>query len=242
MGTKRPHVVTLFPKETCSCPSTTECYHILAAKMSIGQNEQKERLRRLNLTQLRRNARSRKDQKSGRKRPRPGDMDLLPAPDSLAAADVKVQNMIFQGTTDNGCTVRVMQGDLTEFSADVMVNAANEQLRHDGGVAGIISRKGGPIVQEESTKHVKSVGQLRTGDAVLLKGVGNLPCKAIIHAVGPRWNGGQNNEEADLVRTVYNSLLEASKHKFMSIAFPAISSRKIRCPKTNLCKGNDGRN
>ena len=236
MGTKRPHVVTLFPKETCSCPSTTECYHILAAKMSIGQNEQKERLRRLNLTQLRRNARSRKDKKSGRKRPRPGDMDLLPAPDSLAAADVKVQNMIFQGTTDNGCTVRVMQGDLTEFSADVMVNAANEQLRHDGGVAGIISRKGGPIVQEESTKYVKSAGQLSTGDAVLLKGVGNLPCKAIIHAVGPRWNGGQNNEEADLVRTVYNSLLEASKHKFMSIAFPAISSGIFGVPRPICAK------
>ena len=128
-------------------------------------------------------------------------MDILPAPDSLA--DAKVQNMIFQGTTDTGCTVRVMQGDSTEVSADVMVNAANEQLRHDGGVAGIISRKGGPIVQEELTKYVKSTGQLSIGNAVL-KGVGNLPCKAIIHAVGPRWKGGQNNE-ADLVRftTVY---------------------------------------
>ena len=224
MGTERLHVVTLFPKETCSCPSTTECYHILAAKTSIGQKDQKQRLRRLNLTQLRRNARSRKDKKSGRKRPRPGDMDILPAPDSLAAADAKVQNTICQGTTDNGCNVRVIQGDLTEFSADVMVNASNEQLRHDGGIAEIISRKGGPIVQEESTKYVKSAGQLSTGDAVLLKGVGNLPCKAIIHAVGPRWNGGQKNEEAYLVRTVYNSPLEASKHKFTSIAFPAISS------------------
>ena len=161
-------------------------------------------------------------------------MDILPAPDSLA--DAKVQNMIFQGTTDTGCTVRVMQGDLTEVSADVMVNAANEQLRHDGGVAGIISRKGGPIVQEESTKYVKSAGQLSTGDAVLLKGVGNLPCKAIIHAVGPRWNGGQNNEEADLVRTVYNSLLEASKHKFMSIAFPAISSGIFGVPRPICAK------
>ena len=64
MGIEHPHVVTLFPKETCSCPSTTECYHILAAKMNIGQEEQKERLRRLNLTQLRRNARSLRDKKS----------------------------------------------------------------------------------------------------------------------------------------------------------------------------------
>ena len=98
-------------------------------------------------------------------------MDILSAPEFLAAADAKVQNMIFQGTSDNGCTVRVMQGDFTEFSVDVMVNAANEQLRHDGGVVGIISRKGGPIVQEESTKYVKAAGQLSTGDAVLFKGV-----------------------------------------------------------------------
>ena len=147
MGTQRPHVVTLFPKKTCSCPSTTECYHILAAKISIGQEEQKEQLRRLNLTQLRRNARSRKDKKSGRKQPRPGDMDIYPAPDSLAAGEAKVQHMICQGTTDNGCTIRIMQGDLTELSVDVMVNAANEQLRHDGGIAAIISRKGGPSVQ-----------------------------------------------------------------------------------------------
>ena len=209
MGTERPHVVTLFPKETCSCPSTTECYHIVAAKISIGQTEQTERLKRLNLTQLCRNARSQKDKKSGRKRPRPGDLDILPAPDSLAAADTKLQHIICQGTTDNGCTVRIMQGDLTELSADVIVNAANEQLSHGGGIAGIISRKSGAIIQEESMEYVKHSGQLSTGDAVLFKGVGSLPCKAIIHAVGPRWNGGQNNEEAHLVKTVHNSLLEA---------------------------------
>ena len=223
MGNERPHVVTLFPKEACSCPSTTECYHIMAARMSIGQNEQRERLRRLNLTQLRRNTRSRKDKKSGRKRPRPGDLDILPAPDSHAAAEAKT-HMICQGGTDNDCIVTIMHGDLTEFSADVMVNAANEQLSHGGGIAGIISRKGGSIVQEESTKYVQHAGQLSTGDAVLLTGVGSLPCKAIIHAVGPRWNGGQNNEEAYLVKTVHNSLLEALKHNFASIAFPAISS------------------
>lgn len=173
--------------------------------MSIGQKEQRERLRRLNLTQLRRNTCSRKDKKSGRKRPRPGDLDILPAPDSRAAAEA---HMICQGSTDNDCIVTIMQGDLTEFSADVMVNAANEQLSHGGGIAGIISRKGGSIVQEESTKYVQCAGQLSTGDAVLT-GVGSLPCKAIIHAVGPRWNGGENNEEAYLVKTVHNSLLEA---------------------------------
>ena len=81
MGSSHPHAVTLFPKETCSCPSTTHCYHILAAKMSIGQTADAQ-VKVLNLTQLRRNARSRTDKKSGRKRPHPGDYDVQPASDA----------------------------------------------------------------------------------------------------------------------------------------------------------------
>ena len=131
---------------------------------------------------------------------------------------------ICHGTTDDGRMVNIMQGDLTEFSVDVMVNAANEQLNHTGGIAGIISRKGGSIVQEESNKHVRRAGELRVGDAVLLKPAGNLPCKAIVHAVGPRWNGGKVNEEAYLAKAVRNSLVEASRHNYTSIVFPAISS------------------
>ena len=82
MGSKSPHVVTLFPRETCSCPSTSQCYHILAAKMCIGQDDMSTGKKRLNLTQLRKNARSRKEKKSGRKRPRPGDCDVISAPDA----------------------------------------------------------------------------------------------------------------------------------------------------------------
>ena len=141
---------------------------------------------------------------------------------------------ICHGTTDDGRTVNIMQGDLTEFSADVMVNAANEQLNHVGGIAGFISGKGGPIVQEESTKYVERAGQLSVGDAVLLKAVGNLPCKAIVHAVGPRWSGGKTHEEAYLAKAVRNSLVEASKHNFTSIAFPAISSGIFGVP-VDIC-------
>ena len=43
MGSTCPHAVTLHPKETCSCPSTTECYHIMAAKMAIGKQEDVKR-------------------------------------------------------------------------------------------------------------------------------------------------------------------------------------------------------
>ena len=81
MGTNRPHAVTLFPKETCTCPSNTTCYHILAAKMSIGMNISTAP-NQWNLTELRRKARKGKEKKSGRKRARPGDYDVVPAPDA----------------------------------------------------------------------------------------------------------------------------------------------------------------
>ena len=67
-------VVTLHPRETCSCLSTGSCYHILAAKMSLGIQVM-TKPSRMNLTQLRKNTRSRKEKKSGKKRPRPKDVD-----------------------------------------------------------------------------------------------------------------------------------------------------------------------
>ena len=66
-------VVTIFPKESCSCPSTSSCYHILAVKLSLGAHSEKPSTR--NLTRLRSNTRSKKDKKSGRKRPRAKDLD-----------------------------------------------------------------------------------------------------------------------------------------------------------------------
>ena len=67
-------VVTLFPRTSCSCPSTGECYHILAAKMSVGMSVSSKPTT-TNLTQLRKNSRSRKDKRSGRKKPRPNDVE-----------------------------------------------------------------------------------------------------------------------------------------------------------------------
>ena len=82
MGTNKPHVVTLHPKESCSCASSTSCYHILAAKLSIGVTCEAVPKTKLSLTQLRKNSRSSKEKKSGRKRPRPGDYEVCPAPDA----------------------------------------------------------------------------------------------------------------------------------------------------------------
>ena len=71
-----PRVVTLFPKQTCSCPSTGECHHILAVQMSLGKEIEPKPSRR-NLTQLRKNTRKKADKKSGRKRPRPDDTNTV---------------------------------------------------------------------------------------------------------------------------------------------------------------------
>lgn len=79
--TGNPHVVTLFPTEKCTCASTTHCYHILAARLSVGLEDGKSK-RKINLTQLKRNTRSKRDKKSGRKAPRAGDYQITSAPDA----------------------------------------------------------------------------------------------------------------------------------------------------------------
>ena len=128
------------------------------------------------------------------------------------------------GMVSEGAMVEIRKGDLTEFPVDVMVNAANEQLNHGGGIAGIISRKGGDIIQQESDQYVIRRGQVDIGKAVILKGTGNLPCKSIVHAVGPRWRGGKHHEYELLSKAVYSSLQQAESKHFQSICFPAISS------------------
>ncbi len=118
--------------------------------------------------------------------------------------------------------VTVCIGDITEFEADVIVNAANERLSHDGGVANALSVKGGPIIQNECTRHVRQSGNVGTGEVWLSSVTGKLPCKALIHAVGPKWNGGGKKSETLLFRAYIKSLQEAKKYH--SIVFPAIST------------------
>ena len=124
--------------------------------------------------------------------------------------------------------VEIMVGDLTEYPVDVIVNAANTNLQHGGGLAGLISSKGGAIIQQDSTRYVARHGPLDVGQAVLMKRVGNLRCKAVVHAVGPKWQKGRQNEEAYLARAVERSLSEAQE--YTSIGLPAISSEIYGVP------------
>lgn len=124
----------------------------------------------------------------------------------------------------NGKKIRIMMGDITERDCDAIVNAANSHLKHGGGVAGAIVRKGGRIIQEESDK----IGFVPTGSAAITT-AGTLKAKYVIHAVGPIWGEGQ--EEEKLKKAILKSLLIADEYKLKSISFPAISSGIYGCPK-----------
>ncbi len=113
----------------------------------------------------------------------------------------------------------ISTGDITEERVDAIVNAANENLIHGGGLAAAIVRKGGNIIQEESDR----LGRVPTGQARATTG-GKLHAKYVIHAVGPRWQGGNKGEEALLRSAVKSALEEASRLRIKSIAFPAIST------------------
>ena len=122
-----------------------------------------------------------------------------------------------------------MRGDITERNTDAIVNAANSYLKHGGGVAAAIVRKGGPTIQEESN----NIGFVPVGSAVITT-AGKLSCKAVIHAVGPRI--GERNEDHKLANAVRNVLLLASEQNFSSISMPAISSGIFGFPKDKCAK------
>ncbi|HEY3412939.1 MAG TPA: macro domain-containing protein [Armatimonadota bacterium] len=138
-----------------------------------------------------------------------------------------MSEVIYDTMLASGARVSLRKGDLTEEAVDAIVNAANEHLQHGGGVAGAISRKGGPSIQRESNQ----VGIVETGTAAMT-GAGDLPSRFVIHAVGPIWS--QHDEfEADslLASAVECSLDLADAKSLVSIAFPAISSGIYGFPK-----------
>ena len=124
----------------------------------------------------------------------------------------------------NHIRVNVCLGDITEFEADVIVNAANDWLSHDGGVARAIADKGGPAIQDDCTQHVTQRGTVNTGSIYFTKTTGNLRCKALIHAVGPVWTDGRMKEEELLHKVCMKSLSKSQSQGYRSIVFPAISS------------------
>jgi len=128
-----------------------------------------------------------------------------------------------------GKTLRLVQGDITHREVDAIVNAANSYLKHGGGVAGAIVRKGGQVIQEESDR----IGFVPVGRAVITS-AGMLPAKFVIHAVGPQM--GEGDEDKKLKSAILSSLSLASEKGLSSISFPAISSGIFGFPKDRCAR------
>ncbi|QOJ78439.1 ADP-ribose-binding protein [Infirmifilum lucidum] len=117
--------------------------------------------------------------------------------------------------------VELREGDITEVEADAIVNAANSYLKHGGGVALAIVKKGGDIIQRESDEYVARNGPVPEGQ-VAVTSAGKLKARYVIHAVGPKFGDPLGDEK--LFNAFKNSLIKADELGLKSIAFPAIST------------------
>ncbi|XP_066467944.1 protein mono-ADP-ribosyltransferase PARP14 [Tiliqua scincoides] len=124
----------------------------------------------------------------------------------------------------DGVVVEVHKGDLTRYPVDVVVNASNEDLKHIGGLADALSRAAGPQLQRECDDLIRKHGRLKPGRAIITH-AWNLPCKQVIHAVGPRWDKSEKEKCVLLLKKAVRECLKlAETYNHGSIAIPAVSS------------------
>jgi O-acetyl-ADP-ribose deacetylase (regulator of RNase III) len=144
-----------------------------------------------------------------------------------------VSEIIAERSLPGGQTLRLARGDLTQEPTDAIVNAANSQLSHGGGVAGAIVRAGGRQIQDESNAWVHQHGPVHH-DCPAITSAGNLPSRYVIHAVGPVW--GEGDEPAKLAAAVTGALELAEQRGLRSLALPAISTGIFGFPKDLAAK------
>lgn len=121
--------------------------------------------------------------------------------------------------------IEAYEGDITKLAVDAVVNAANKSLMHGAGVAKAIQDAAGPGLVAEC----KMLGGCPEGEARVTGGY-NLPCKVVVHTVGPVWRGGDHGEKLALARCYRESIRLARAYGAESIAFPAISTGIFKFP------------
>ncbi|XP_064012545.1 protein mono-ADP-ribosyltransferase PARP14-like [Pogoniulus pusillus] len=137
--------------------------------------------------------------------------------------DKKERKLYYKKMLPDGVVVAVCKGNLYNYPADAVVNAANEDLKQVGSLADALLKAAGPELQRECDELVRKNGILHPGCAVVTK-AGKLPCKNVIHAVGPRWRQDEAEQCVCLLKkAVKKSLQLAGIYDHHSIALPAIS-------------------
>jgi len=132
-----------------------------------------------------------------------------------------MNTLLAEQQLSGGHRVQLVQGDITAETTDAIVNAANKYLQHGGGVAGVISHRGGPAIQRESDAWVREHGPVLHGEPAYTS-AGDLPSRYVIHAVGPVW--GEGDEDHKLADAVTGSLRLADRLGLSSLSLPAIST------------------
>ncbi|XP_041434303.1 protein mono-ADP-ribosyltransferase PARP9 isoform X2 [Xenopus laevis] len=156
-------------------------------------------------------------------------------PKYLALPGAQGSKLVYEKKMPGGFRVSTWKGDLTMQDVDAVVNAANDQLEHIGGLALALANAGGPVVEEESRRHIEKNGKVKTG-SIAVTSAGNLPCSWIIHAVGPKWVDYKHSQcESELKEVITSILRHVNKDsRITSVAIPAVSSGIFGFPLT-LC-------